>query len=1248
MTAAGRQARRLVLALLVVLCGAAVVAGLAVPGTTSPALVEAADTSQFRAGNIISDQLFFDGGAMSADEVQTFLQQKNPNCVTPADGTPCLKNARQDTGDKAADSRCPGAYAGARDESASTIIAKVGAACGISQRVLLVILQKEQGLVTASGSNLYARRYREAMGFACPDTAPCRPEYNGFFNQVYSAARQYKNYATDPGNYNTKVGVVNNIRFDTEVSCGSSPVFVENQATAGLYNYTPYQPNAAALAAGRGTGDGCSAYGNRNFWIYYTDWFGSTQVPGAANVTRRWAELGGNTGVLGASQASVVCGLPAGGCYQAYAKGAIYWSPVSGVHHVLYGPVRDKWGATGWEGGWLGWPSGDPVCGLASGGCFQDFERGSVYWSSATGAHTVSGQVRTEWGTTGWEAGRLGYPVRDQGRLPDGRGEVADFQRGSVYWSQASGAHVVLPGAVRDKWAASGWEGGPLGYPLDDTTCGLAGGGCFQTFEKASVYWSSATGAHTVGGQVRDRWGTTGWESGRLGYPVGDQTTLLDGAGAFVEFQRGSVYSSAATGARIVLPGAVRDRWAAGGWERGPLGMPTGDTTCGLAGDGCLQEFQTASVYWSQATGAYTVSGQVRTEWGTTGWEAGRLGYPVRDQGRLPDGRGEVADFQRGSVYWSPASGAHVVLPGAVRDKWTALGGEAGTLGYPLGDTTCGPAAGGCAQRFQNSSVYWTASTGAHTVPDAVRTGWVAAGGETGSLGWPVADAVDVAGGRGQLVEFQGGRVYASEATGGHAVSGVLLADFDAAGGPGGGLGLPTADAGRTADGTATFQHFEGGSLYRTAAGVTTVPAAVRTVWSRSGWEHGPLGYPSGPATTGTSGVLTQPFAGGTVYVTAAGGHAVSTAFGAAVAAVQGTTPLGLPTSDARSLAAGGSFQTFENGSVYASPATGARAVARELFPAWQALGWENGPLGYPTASTVALSGGGRFVPFTGGSVYWTAGTGAHVVRGAVLDAWARAGWENGALGYPTGEARPLAAGGSFQTFQRGSVYVGSKTGARVVTQELFPAWEALGWENGPLGYPTADTVALSGGGRFAQFTGGSIYWTAGTGAHAVRGMVRDAWGRSGWENGSLGYPTGDARTLAGGGSFQTFQRGSVYVGPKTGARVVVAELFPAWEALGWENGPLGWPTADTVALSGGGRFVQFQGGSVYWTAGTGAHAVRGAVRDAWARTGWERGSLGYPTGDARTTAGGGTVQDFQRGAITVSGAGVVSVQPGS
>ncbi|GAB16036.1 hypothetical protein ARGLB_105_00010, partial [Arthrobacter globiformis NBRC 12137] len=34
----------------------------------------------------------------------------------------------------------------------------------------------------------------------------------------------------------------------------------------------------------------------------------------------------------------------------------------------------------------------------------------------------------------------------------------------SIYWSPKTGAHEVH-GAIRAKWAALGWEKGPLGYP---------------------------------------------------------------------------------------------------------------------------------------------------------------------------------------------------------------------------------------------------------------------------------------------------------------------------------------------------------------------------------------------------------------------------------------------------------------------------------------------------------------------------------------------------------------------------------------------------------------------------------------------------------------------------------------------------------------------------------------------------------------------------------------------------------------
>lgn len=101
------------------------------------------------------------------------------------------------------------------------------------------------------------------------------PEYGGFFNQVYNSAAQYQRYAQSPNSWNYIAGRTNNIYYNPNASCGYGPVYIQNQATAALYIYTPYQPNKAALNNLYGSGDGCSAYGNRNFWRLWTDWFGS-------------------------------------------------------------------------------------------------------------------------------------------------------------------------------------------------------------------------------------------------------------------------------------------------------------------------------------------------------------------------------------------------------------------------------------------------------------------------------------------------------------------------------------------------------------------------------------------------------------------------------------------------------------------------------------------------------------------------------------------------------------------------------------------------------------------------------------------------------------------------------------------------------------------------------------------------------------------------------------------------------------
>ena len=249
--------------------------------TASAAVVEAsivktADLSKFQPGNIISDAAFFNSGTMTEAQIQSFLQARVPNCQS---GYVCLKDWYDTSRTTAADAMC-GAYSGGVRERAATIIYKVARACGINPQVLIVMLQKEQGLVTHTWPSDW--RYTIAMGQGCPDTAACDTRYYGFFNQVYGAAWQLKRYANPPGTsqYFTwyAPGKTWNVRWHPNAACGSAPVYIQNQATANLYYYTPYQPNAAALRAGYGEGDGCSAYGNRNFYQYFTDWFGATQA----------------------------------------------------------------------------------------------------------------------------------------------------------------------------------------------------------------------------------------------------------------------------------------------------------------------------------------------------------------------------------------------------------------------------------------------------------------------------------------------------------------------------------------------------------------------------------------------------------------------------------------------------------------------------------------------------------------------------------------------------------------------------------------------------------------------------------------------------------------------------------------------------------------------------------------------------------------------------------------------------------
>ncbi|PTT61111.1 LGFP repeat-containing protein, partial [Arthrobacter sp. HMWF013] len=189
--------------------------------------------------------------------------------------------------------------------------------------------------------------------------------------------------------------------------------------------------------------------------------------------------------------------------------------------------------------GALGAATTAEVYGLKDNGGFQCFQRGCILYSPATGAHVSLGAIRGKWAQTGYENGRLGYPVTDEvGGLRDG-GVFQNYQGGAIIYSPATGARISV-GAIRGKWAESGYENGRLGYPVSDEVGGLRNGGVFQNYQGGAIIHSPATGPHLSVGGIRTIWASTGYESGRLGYPTSEEYATPNG-GVAQNYQGGII-----------------------------------------------------------------------------------------------------------------------------------------------------------------------------------------------------------------------------------------------------------------------------------------------------------------------------------------------------------------------------------------------------------------------------------------------------------------------------------------------------------------------------------------------------------------------------------------------------------------------------------------------------------------------------------------------------------------------------------
>jgi hypothetical protein len=165
---------------------------------------------------------------------------------------------------------------------------------------------------------------------------------------------------------------------------------------------------------------------------------------------------------------------------------------------------------------------------------------------------------------------------------------------------------------------------------------------------------------------------------------------------------------------------AIDERYAALGGPKGFLGQPVGPEMPTPDTVGRFRHFQGGSIYWHPATDAHEVHGRIRDKWSSLGWETSHLGYPLTDETGTPDGTGRFNHFQGGSIYWHPATDAHEVH-GRIRDKWSSLGWETSSYGYPISDELGMAEDVARYSDFQHGCIIWSPTTDAVAVRESVR-----------------------------------------------------------------------------------------------------------------------------------------------------------------------------------------------------------------------------------------------------------------------------------------------------------------------------------------------------------------------------------------------------------------------------------------------------------------------------------------------------------------------------------------------
>ena len=205
--------------------------------------------------------------------------------------------------------------------------------------------------------------------------------------------------------------------------------------------------------------------------------------------------------------------------------------------------IDDKYSMLGGPGSFLGNPTSAELMTPNGLGSYRHYQGGSIYWKHVLPvAFEVHGQIRAKWESLGWENSFLRFPLSDETPVAGGRGRSNTFEGGVIAWTPSGGAHEIH-GAIFRRWVELRREDG-LGFPLTDESVTPDARGRYNHFESGSIYWTPTTGAHEVTGHIKNAWAGSGWEQGPLGYPVSGpgQMHPSNAPTDFQDFEHGSLY----------------------------------------------------------------------------------------------------------------------------------------------------------------------------------------------------------------------------------------------------------------------------------------------------------------------------------------------------------------------------------------------------------------------------------------------------------------------------------------------------------------------------------------------------------------------------------------------------------------------------------------------------------------------------------------------------------------------------------